>query len=230
MNHRENFISRWSRRKRHAADEKAQVEKTSVQQALDPSSGQDSNLTPPKSAVASPQVPEFEVASLPPIESIDAGTDITAFFRDGVPTALRRAALRRAWSADPAIRDFIGLNENYWDAANPGGISGFGDLDPKTDVQRMVSDLLGETASEKTGSDSSSTCVTPAAVSRSGSEEGTAGTPDLNTSEAPHSDESKVAALQEAPESKVAALQNELPDGRREQRPVRRHGGALPEQ
>jgi hypothetical protein len=32
-----------------------------------------------------------------------------------VPEDLARVALRRAWAADPAIRDFIGLSENSWD-------------------------------------------------------------------------------------------------------------------
>ncbi len=57
----------------------------------------------------------FDPASLPPIESINALSDIRAFLAPGVPAALTRAALRRAWVADPAIRDFVGLSENSWD-------------------------------------------------------------------------------------------------------------------
>ena len=37
--------------------------------------------------------------------SITAATDIRAFLAPGVPAELTRAALRRAWTADPAIRD-----------------------------------------------------------------------------------------------------------------------------
>jgi hypothetical protein len=66
---------------------------------------------------------------LPPIESIDAATDITAFLRKGIPQELSRAALRRAWSADPAIRDFVGLAENAWDFNDPNAMPGFGPLD-----------------------------------------------------------------------------------------------------
>jgi hypothetical protein len=214
MNDRENFISRWSRRKRQAADEKAQLEKTSARQAVDPSSGEDPNLTSPKSAVASPPVPEFDVARLPPIESIEAGTDISAFLRDGVPSALRHAALRRAWSADPAIRDFIGLNENYWDVANPGGISGFGDLAPNTDVQRMVSDLFGENAVQEDGSDPS---AAPAAISRPASEGSATTMPNPNTDAG------------ESDRTKIAASQNEPVRDRPGQRALRRHGSAQPE-
>jgi Protein of unknown function (DUF3306) len=218
MNDRENFISRWSRRKRQAADEKAQLEKTSARQAVDPSSGEDPNLTSPKSAVASPPVPEFDVARLPPIESIEAGTDITAFMRAGVPSELRHAALRRAWSADASIRDFVGLNENYWsDVTGPGGVVGFGDLDPGLDVKRMVSEIFGENAPQKAGSESSDTSPVPAAVSRPGSEEKSVNAPDVNTSE--------TARIEGA---KIAATQNHLPK-QTEQKPVRRHGGALPE-
>jgi hypothetical protein len=220
MNDHENFISRWSRRKRQAADEKVQVEKTSERQVPDPSSDQDSNLTPPKSAVASPQVPEFDVASLPPIESIEAGTDITAFMRAGVPSELRHAALRRAWAADASIRDFVGLNENYWsDVTGPGGVAGFGDLDPGLDVKRMVSELFGEGASQEARHDSSNASGAPTAVSRPKSEVKPATAPDLNTTEGNHSDSS----------TKVAASQNESAGDRVEEGAPRRHGSALPE-
>jgi 6-methylsalicylate decarboxylase len=45
---------------------------------------------------------------------------IRAFLRPGVPAELARAALRRAWVADPAIRDFIGLAESSRDFNAPG--------------------------------------------------------------------------------------------------------------
>ena len=48
-------------------------------------------------------------------ESIVAESDVRAFLAPGVPPELTRAALRRTWSADPKIRDFIGLSENSWD-------------------------------------------------------------------------------------------------------------------
>ena len=57
----------------------------------------------------------FNAASLPPIESIGAESDIRPFLQPSVPQELTRAALRRAWVTDLAIRDFIGLSENSWD-------------------------------------------------------------------------------------------------------------------
>ena len=82
-------------------------------------------------AKAAPQ-PEFDLASLPSLDSITAATDIRAFLAPGVPKELARAALRRAWSADPAIRDFVGLAENDWDFTDPTAMPGFGALPPGT--------------------------------------------------------------------------------------------------
>jgi hypothetical protein len=71
----------------------------------------------------------FDAASLPSIDTIAADTDIVAFLQSGVPAELTRAALRRAWTSDPAIRNFIGIAENQWDFNDPNGIPGFGPLD-----------------------------------------------------------------------------------------------------
>jgi hypothetical protein len=80
---------------------------------------------------------------VPPLESIDAGTDVSAFLRPGVPADLAQAALRRAWVADPAIRDFVGLAENAWDFNKPGGVPGFGPLRAIDDVQRLAALVAG---------------------------------------------------------------------------------------
>ena len=63
----------------------------------------------------------LDLANLPAIESIGSGSDIRPFLAPGVPADLTRAALRRAWSTDPAIRDFVGLSENSWDFNEPEG-------------------------------------------------------------------------------------------------------------
>jgi hypothetical protein len=86
---------------------------------------------------------EFDPASLPPIESIGADTDVSAFLRPGVPADLAQAALRRAWVADPAIRDFVGLAENAWDFTAPGGVPGFEPLRAIDDVQRLAAQVAG---------------------------------------------------------------------------------------
>ena len=145
MNDPDKFLSRWSRRKREADEGKVKrrAEKEQAGAADGAASAPENEPARPDSAPDAPG-PKFDVESLPPIEAISAETDITAFMRAGVPETLKHAALRRAWSADPAIRDFMGLTENYWDAAGPDGIPGFGDLDPNLDVRRMVSELFGE--------------------------------------------------------------------------------------
>src|SRR5262249_51573122 len=90
-----------------------------------------------------PQEVECDPAALPPIESINAGTDVSAFLRPGVPADIAQAALRRAWVADPAIRDFVGLAENAWDFNKPGGVPGFEPLLAIDDVQRLAAHIMG---------------------------------------------------------------------------------------
>ena len=65
----------------------------------------------------------LDVANLPPIASIGSGSDIRPFLAAGVPADLTRAALRRAWSTDPAIRDFVGLSEKSGDFNESDGVS-----------------------------------------------------------------------------------------------------------
>ena len=117
----EEFLARWSRRK---AEARTVVD---APQPL-PAPLEASNPALPGSC-ENVDDPEFDLSSLPPIESITGATDITAFLRKGIPAELSRAALRRAWAADPAIRDFIGLAENAWDFNDPNAMPGFGPLD-----------------------------------------------------------------------------------------------------
>jgi hypothetical protein len=81
--------------------------------------------------------------SLPQIESITASTDIRAFLQSGVPLELTRGALRRAWTTDPAICDFIGIAENQWDFNDPTAIPGFGPL-RSTEVANLARQLLAD--------------------------------------------------------------------------------------
>jgi hypothetical protein len=127
MSEPDNFLSRWSRRKA-AGTEKY------VETSVSPDANVDVGAEPKESGSAAPvrqkltPPSEFDPATLPSIESIVAGTDVSVFLKAGVPADLTRAALRRAWAADPNIRDFIGLSENSWDFTAPGGVPGFGPL------------------------------------------------------------------------------------------------------
>ena len=79
---------------------------------------------------------------LPAIATIDRGTDIRPFLAAGVPEEMTRAALRRAWLADPGIRDFIGLSENFWDATTGSAAPGFGSL-TIDEARQLLARLMG---------------------------------------------------------------------------------------
>jgi hypothetical protein len=103
MSDSETFLSRWLRLKR------------------------ESEAALPAAEAPSPAA--FDPARLPPIETIVADSDIQQFLREGVPAELTRAALRSAWTADPAIRDFVGIAENQWNINDHACIPGFGPLE-----------------------------------------------------------------------------------------------------
>jgi hypothetical protein len=136
----EEFLARWSRRKQEA---RAAADATLPSPPAEPQLA-----APPPDAVVDPTPEVVDLASLPPIDSIDAATDITAFLRKGIPQELSRAALRRAWSADPAIRDFIGLAENAWDFNDPNAMPGFGPLDCSAEqLQALIGRVIGSARS-----------------------------------------------------------------------------------
>jgi len=143
----EDFLKRWSRRKREA----------DVAKSVPPEKETgETGATAPETAAAgkgtdAPDA-EFDITTLPPIESINAVSDITAFLRAGVPVELTRAALRRVWTTDPAIRNFVGLAENAWDFTDPNAMPGFGPLESTEEVRRMIAqvvDQIGEAARAK---------------------------------------------------------------------------------
>ncbi len=141
----EKFLERWSRRKLAAAERAGDQRDTSPDGPDgEPPGGQQTAATSTPSAPArNLTAPEFDPAILPPLELIDAASDIRAFLAPGVPVELTRAALRRAWLADPAIRDFIGIAENQWDFTRPDGVPGFGTLDLPANFRRVLSELSG---------------------------------------------------------------------------------------
>jgi hypothetical protein len=112
---------------------------------------EDRNTVPGVAALPAGGAPQvaptaFDLAALPSLDSIDAQTDITVFLQSDVPAELQVAALRRAWTADPAIRDFKEMAENDWDFEVADGIPGFGDLGPEVDIQSMLAGLFSEPA------------------------------------------------------------------------------------
>jgi hypothetical protein len=190
----ESFLARWSRRQRNVAAQ-AEAEKNPP-----PSAVEIAKTVPPTTGEAPPPIP------LPPIESIASGSDITAFLAPGVPLELTRAALRRAWTTDPAIRDFIGLSENAWDFNAPGGVPGFGSLDLQ-DVRRLLAQVLDEPQA------SDPTPVTAVFADHAATPAETA--PAVQVAEPPRS----ISAAQHEDDKRKA----------HESRPRQHHGGALPQ-
>ena len=203
MTEPEKFLDRWSRRKVEAAGE---------------SEPGGSKAAAPALGEGKTEEVAFDPASLPPLDSITVQTDISAFLKPGVPPDLARAALRRAWSSDPAIRDFIGPVENGWDFNHPNGIPGFGPIDAG-DVARLLAQGIGAPPE-------------PAAVQKVALIESERGTAPRDTEEQLPQAPTKEAATQKdfvQRNNGDAASQNDF-DAQKYFPPSRgrRHGGALP--
>jgi uncharacterized protein DUF3306 len=143
----ENFLQRWSRRK--IASEEAPTAEPEQTKGEGPRQEATDDVPIPAAArhevaaAAHDDAASFDPTSLPPVDSINAASDVSAFLRSGVPPDLTRAALRRAWTSDPAIRDFIGLVENGWDFNDPDAMAGFGAISVE-EVARLASRLVAQ--------------------------------------------------------------------------------------
>jgi Protein of unknown function (DUF3306) len=206
----EEFLKRWSRRKQ---------ESKAAEQAPSP---------PRQTAAASPETaevasePEIDLSKLPSIDSITAATDITEFLRKGIPAELSRAALRRAWAADPTIRDFVGLAENAWDFTDPSAIPGFGALQGTPEqIGAMVERVIGgvHNAAEKL-----------AELPERQQERAKADQERVSATEAVPDEAKNATGLSDLSTDPVAAAQPEASDEKGGVMPARRrtHGGALP--
>lgn len=192
------FLSRWSRRKRAVLEGRAPEEPALPAEA------------PPEALPEAAPAPEddFDLTSLPPVESLTIESDFTAFLHRKVPQELRAAALRRAWSLDPAIRDFIGPADYAWDFNAPDGVPGFA-LELGGDAMKLLSHALGLDA--------------PAPKPEGLAEDDQAPAPPAMAEAAPQPalpDSPGLAIAEEPPPPEPAP---EAPPAR-----PRRHGGALP--
>lgn len=151
MTEPEDFLSRWSRRKQGARAEakvEPRADREDQQKDEQPVAADMRTQRSPQTNDQSDgpkSEPIFDLSKLPSLDSIGPATDIRVFLQPGVPEALSRAALRRAWSTDPGIRDFIELCENSWDFTASDAMHGFGALDP-ADAKRWLAQLLGDEA------------------------------------------------------------------------------------
>lgn len=234
------FLARWSRRKR--ADNS--IRSASIEQnkavILPPSQISEESLN----EVEAPEE-QFDLSSLPPIESITKDSDLTAFMQKGVPDAIKNNALRAMWSADPFIRDDTGPVDYAWDFNNPDSIPGFGELGHNTDIAQMLSEISDknptphdQASSDKLGSPSkrADDVVEPARHSDAGAEsdnpppalmgapEKAAELTSLRLSDRPKDLDREIPAQEHSGVShEIDSDMNTLPS-----RPKRRHGGAIP--
>jgi hypothetical protein len=193
----ESFFTRWSRRKRDASGARGETPKP----AEPPPPAPVAVAPPTQAAPAEP--------GSPPLDALGTEDELRRFLAPDVPPALAQAALRQAWSADPAIRDFIGLSENSWDFTAPEGVPGFGALAPE-DARR----LLAQAAAPEPG------LAEPAREERvSATESDAAASPEASLSAPSPAGEDAGAAQDEGKGDPVH------PPPRRRHR----HGGALPE-
>lgn len=216
------FLSRWSRRKR--GDEVPEPEAT-------PAPGVEAAPeAPPPQAEAPPTAPpepEFDLASLPPIETLDAGSDFSVFLKPGVPQALRTAALRKAWTADPLIRDYMSSLDYAWDFNTPGGLPyGFSNVLAETGeaLRKLVNQAIGQMEPEE--EKPAPTALVEAPMLEPGPSLAEAALPRMEASDPALEEDvppETAIRLSEAPAPAIAAAREEPPPP-----PRRRHGGALP--
>ena len=231
MSQSDDFLSRWSRRKQQAARETARLkdgDKAAIETGDKATDDQVSQRqTEPEPSAAEPV---FDLSKLPSLDSIGPDTDLSVFMQPGVPASLSRAALRRAWSADPSIRDFIGLSENSWDFTKPETITGFGQLLPIDDVQKMLARVLSNDEPASAYDEE----VQQTALQQSDTA-GEHNDPDLQGVGGNCDSEASTAALPEPSEDMLRRTKNNLgsephesADAVQEAGSKRRRGGALP--
>ncbi|MEA2896349.1 MAG: hypothetical protein QOJ84_1964 [Bradyrhizobium sp.] len=147
MTRSENIMARWSRMKRESGKIAEPDGSFSGPKPNEAEAGDLNQATAARPPTDSPASATFDLASLPPLQSIGAGTDIRSFLGSSVPVELTRAALRRAWVTDPAIRDFIGIAESQWDFNDPTAMPGFGPLLAE-DIPDLARQACGATVEE----------------------------------------------------------------------------------
>ncbi|OQM73908.1 DUF3306 domain-containing protein [Manganibacter manganicus] len=241
----DNILARWSRRKLAARSEAPAVAESDREKEQAPDEiADDGDASVPEPDASEEDAAESDeaevVASLPRIEELTAESDISAFLKKGVPAVLKRAALRRVWSIDPGIRDYVGPSEYAWDFNQPGAMTGFGPIEAKEAVVGFLSkavravDIATEPAEagqpaepppEQSADASADT--TPAG------EETEAPSPQKPADESSGADTPTLAAETKTSPPAEGRAHSASPDDSNSSRPVEavarpRHGGAMP--
>lgn len=157
----DDIFARWARRKQAVRDTETP-----------PDEGEGAcEATEPRADAEPPPEP---AEPLPRLEDLTAESDLSAFLREGVPKALKSAAIRKMWSLDPAIRDYIGPSEYAWDFNKPGSMAGFGPLDDAGEQVAAFLSTMSESARSRLAKAAASEMPQPQSV---GSEEDRSGPP-----------------------------------------------------
>ncbi|MBU8538559.1 DUF3306 domain-containing protein [Falsiroseomonas tokyonensis] len=191
------FLGRWSRLKRAAEPAPEPKPEPEIE-------AEDAVALPQPAACPLPGVPEIDLSALPRIEELTESSDFSLFLRPGIPAALRGAALRRMWSLDPGIRDFIGPADYAWDYNNPAGMPPGFSLDLGGELKKLLAQAIGERPEEE-APEAEAAAETPAEPEA----------PPEAVAETLPQPEAAAPRLAEAPAAEPAS-------------PRRRHGGAMP--
>ncbi|RWQ22650.1 DUF3306 domain-containing protein [Mesorhizobium sp.] len=227
----DNVFARWSRLKRAARYSST-------------AGPQNDQLSPDEVAVPAdtgkqlaPAIVEPEAAEpaepLPRVEDLTAQSDLSAFLRKGVPKMLKRAALRKMWSLDPAIRDYIGPSEYAWDFNKPGSMAGFGPLRASGEpVVDFLSTMSGANPADPARAAAASQALEkPPATSAVLADEDVNASPDGSEAVTPDSSIEPATPQPPAADAAGTAIDRDEAAGAAESSPInrqRRHGGAVP--
>lgn len=113
------FLKRWSNRKAEASrgptasDIAAETLPSPAPPVHAPVCEVASTAAPDETSAQAQEALDEKLAALPALDEIDATTDIRPFLQDFVPAALRKAAMRRAWAADPIISTHLDVARDY---------------------------------------------------------------------------------------------------------------------
>jgi hypothetical protein len=145
----ESFLSRWSRRKLEVreAEQPDRASPAPADSAEAEGAGEAAAAETGRAddAAGGDELTPDEIARLPSVEELTAEMDLSLFMRKGVPHGLRKAALRRMWSLDPNIRDYVSEAREYaYDWNVPGGVPGSGGaLPPADEIRRLAEQIVG---------------------------------------------------------------------------------------
>ncbi|WP_203073340.1 DUF3306 domain-containing protein [Falsiroseomonas ponticola] len=221
------FLGRWSRRKRGIEAEAPPP----AEAAAAPEAAPEPAPVAKSGTCPIPGMEPIDLSTLPPIEELSVTSDLAPFLRPGIPAALRSAALRRMWSLDPAIRDYIGPVEYQWDFNTPGGLPNGFASELVGDVRKLLAQAIGEVEEKPPAQETAEETAQETAPEAAPAEEAPGPAPAAAPpAQAPAMLPPDATLAAPAPTALPSATLAALPPEEGAPPPAlrRRHGGALP--